>query len=567
VRSFVSGNETLLATVAGTMGTLLGILVGFGGVYYIFLREHLAQQAAHTNESKFAICDTLRTLRSEWGSPGGRELGVDYSPPFTAPTWSYSSVDPDLEALVRQLYPSLSDAAIARRLAVDLMFQEGGPGPNLRDLMQNAHPDRPWKGRLFYWLLGWSVDRLTLASYDANPPPEVFPTDPTGLGFETWRKEYATLRRMLGDLAHLRPMLEKDYLAFTSASPKQPSFLADQFRTAMKALDDAVPIIDKHLDLIARDEIQARVFSATPLFSTALLSLVLVAFGTGVVIPFGLLVVGSGSRRYLFGLMISASLLSFLIATVLLAHALPRQRDATATYRRARWYRTLENNLIFQLDSLGTTGRTTGNLVDGALRSWDVAMFGPNIVESMRSFSTATADLRIAAERLDKCVVEAMRVNLGMEAPEGGYPLYPPELADEGLYDSWRAAFSRARPSPVHVYVGVYGPSFSMHDEGSLVVPERETGRTAFLLKLDAFQQQIVHSPERDPFLAARERAGAAAADLLEKLEHDRGSPDERSPLGLLSNVVIGAAIVGALIAALSSRPRNHAGPEWEHID
>jgi hypothetical protein len=100
--------ESLLATLAGIMGTLLAILVGFAGAYYIFLREHLSQLRAHSQESKFAICDTLRTLRAAWGASGFRQIGGGDSRAqvFTEPPWSYAFADPELERLVRDAYPS-----------------------------------------------------------------------------------------------------------------------------------------------------------------------------------------------------------------------------------------------------------------------------------------------------------------------------------------------------------------------------------------------------------------------------------------------------------------------------
>jgi hypothetical protein len=264
------------------------------------------------------------------------------------------------------------------------------------------------------------------------------------------------------------------------------------------------------------------------------------------------------------------SLGAFLVATVHLSTALSRRDDDAATYRRARWYRTLSNNLEYQIESLDRIGRTNGNLVDGALRSADAKLFDPGIVESMRSFLTATVHLTIAAEKLNRCVTDAMEAELDMKAQRGGgggFSVAPPEVADESLYDSWRRQFSRS--TAANIIVNRYAPSMVTYGVGTIRLPAGDRDRAALLATIDAFQQRVVGSAERNQFLAARTRARAAAGALLVTLERNRGEREDRRPAAaVLAIVTIVVTIAAAAVAALGSMSRREIklGP-WEYID
>lgn len=253
MQSGVQSYESFLSALAGVTGTLIALLLGFVGAYYVFLRERTSQFDDHIAQQKIEIRDTAGRLRSAWRM----------SPAL------YAYLPPDFESYVRAKYPNASEADVLGLLSADLMFEN----PSLRQIVSEHLTEKPydgpWRGRVYYWLLGKTVELLTLnpPSLESFPPkvPEtapkgVFPNEPFGPGFEAWYATHGTIRRWVSFfLRRHQQGYEDDYFAFTAGRTggMKPKVLNEIFKTSTAAFYEGLDELNKEVDSIDRDRLLA----------------------------------------------------------------------------------------------------------------------------------------------------------------------------------------------------------------------------------------------------------------------------------------------------------------------
>jgi hypothetical protein len=512
--------DSFLATLAGVTGTVVALLLGFAGAYYVFLRDRAAQFDDDIAQRKIVIRDTLTQLRAAWSMPPS--LPAD--------------VPPDFDSQVRKTYPTQPVPDMLGRIAADLMF-DNPPLASLVATQLTGNYGGPWKGRIYYWLLARTVDVLTerdpsLHSFPRVPPsPTVparaFPIDAAGPGLAEWCATYSTIRDWVHFFLLYRAEYEADYLSFSAGRypGKQSVGLNREFKTSVEAFFGAIATLDKEVDAIDRATLLREQYSTRRLRLTSLFVIVAVAALTGMVVPLAFLALPSIAVKpsgAVTLLVVTSGALVLCCARLAFDVAKGPERKSKA-YIAERWYKPLLAVAETQAEGVRRIGMIDGGACDDALRSRDSAVLPADLIRVLREFVRGGDRLNRATSALNDRVVSELKADKEMSAlfgpprGEGGPLLSTLGIADAELFEEWRRGYVRAGLGGIPVEA--QGPTWSIA-KGFIAGPKTEQEKRHLVEMLGRVHDRIAVSQELKAFQHAR----AHALEALQRLRDELGT-------------------------------------------
>ncbi len=378
--------DTFFATLAQTTAAFLGILAASVAAFYIFLQDKTTQYDLRREETQMQIRSTLMDLRRSWPATFGHELTYEFA------------------GIYRAKHPGKSQVELVRQAAFDFGFND----PDLYGAISKLNnkyniPERPWRGRLAFWILTEFVSIVTGGPLDTRTKPEgVFPMAPLGPGFDEWRREFQRLTDVVSIFQFHREEVVADFNAY--ANEVHAVFWPQYSGPALEQLLSALQRIYAGLEEIDKISILKTQYSFSRRVHIVLLGVLgSLSFLIGIVIPMLFLAGAWGTRSTpIFATTILVGTLTFTLgAGFILARDLAT-RPTTTPYTRVRWLEPMlvELKEVHQQLSLG--GLVDVDFFSEVLLREDRASLSESIHGVLQRFCTSARRYNAAASRLSE---------------------------------------------------------------------------------------------------------------------------------------------------------------------
>lgn len=258
--------QNFLSTLAQLSATLLAIFLATVTAYIVFIHDRATQFTDRIEQTKLDIRDILLGLRTKW------------------PSNIHVHLPPGFKNTYRSRHPDKSGPEWVTQIARELVFEHGELVPTIELFQKNESLRGPWQGRVYLLILTDAVSLISYGSPHLQTKPEgVYPSSPTGPGFDEWRASFEKLREAFGILFFAREAMLADFTQYVAevTGPAGKHFIAS-YVTAITALQGEVEGLKEKLNELDKLKFSEKRYSLSEhvhFFSLSLLTMSCIIFG------------------------------------------------------------------------------------------------------------------------------------------------------------------------------------------------------------------------------------------------------------------------------------------------
>ena len=332
------------------------------------------------------IRSTLMDLRRSWPAAFGHTLTFDFADVY------------------RRKRPDKSQVELVRQAAFDFAFDDPALYGSVNELNKKYNlPERPWRGRIAFWILTEFVSVITGGPLDTRTKPEgVFPLAPLGPGFDEWRRDFQRLTDVVSIFQFHQQDVVADFNAY--ANETRAVYWPQHSGPALEQLFSRIQRIAAALEEIDKISILKTQYSFSRRVHVGLLSVLgSLSLLIGVVIPLLFLASGWSTRSTaIFAIAILIGTLTFTIGAGLLLARDLATRPATTPYTKVRWLEPMLVELKEVHQQLALGGFVDVDFFSEVLLREDRASLSQSVHGVLQRFCTSARRYNAAASRLSE---------------------------------------------------------------------------------------------------------------------------------------------------------------------